>query len=92
MLYTGRNPQPEPPRKHNGKEKLPFNRKKPGRGPGPSEQRPLLFHTQLTARLQCFSKLFRKSWFLPTTIPITVATETRAGSDSELISARLKLD
>ena len=31
---AGRNPDPEPPGKHTGKEKLPFNRKKPGAGPG----------------------------------------------------------
>ena len=34
MLYRGRNPEPEPPGKHSGKEKLPFNRKKPWAGPG----------------------------------------------------------
>ena len=34
MLYRARNPELEPPDKHSGKEKLPFNRKKPSVGPG----------------------------------------------------------
>ena len=34
MHYRVRNPEPEPPRKHSGKEKLSFNRKKPWAGPG----------------------------------------------------------
>ena len=34
MLYRVRHPEPEPPGKHSGKEKLPFNRKKPLAGPG----------------------------------------------------------
>lgn len=29
-----RNPEPEPPGKHGGTEKLPFNGRKPGTGPG----------------------------------------------------------
>ena len=34
MLYRGRNPEPEPPGQHRGREKLPTNREKPRAGPG----------------------------------------------------------
>ena len=34
MLSRGRNPEPKLSGKHSGKEKQPFNRKKPGAGPG----------------------------------------------------------
>ena len=42
VLHRGRNLEPEPPGKHSGKEKHPFNRKKPGVGPGLLEETILL--------------------------------------------------